>query len=106
MDAAPLTDRQREILRFLAGRALAGLPPTVREIGIAFGIGSPNGVRCHLRALAARGLIGVDFARARAVRLVGAVLRLDYEDSEAGRRLREALDGAPPAPPCQEGPGE
>ena len=32
-----------------------GYGPTVREIGREFGIKSPNGVMCHLRALEARG---------------------------------------------------
>jgi repressor LexA len=52
-----LTDRQRAILDFLKQRANSGLMPTVREIGTHFGITSPNGVLCHIKALEKKGLI-------------------------------------------------
>jgi len=38
-----LTDRQKEILRYIAGRRGAGFPPTIREIGGEFEIKSTNG---------------------------------------------------------------
>ena len=54
----PLTARQREILNFIrAGMRKMQFPPTVREIGAAFGITSPNGVMCHLKALEKKGWI-------------------------------------------------
>ena len=31
------------------------VPPTIREIGAEFGFSSPNGVRCHLKALMDKG---------------------------------------------------
>jgi len=45
-------DFQREILNFVT-RSIRehGYPPTIREIGAAFGIRSPNGVNDHLKAL-------------------------------------------------------
>jgi repressor LexA len=43
----------------------------VREIGSAHGITSPNGVICHLRALAKKGLIEHDRLKSRGIRLVG-----------------------------------
>src|SRR5207248_2433632 len=47
-----LTDRQREVYEFIRGKIRGrGYGPTVREIGAQFGIASPNGVMCHLRAL-------------------------------------------------------
>lgn len=52
-----LTERQAEVLGFIKGRAAAGYPPTVREIGEHFGIASPNGVMCHLHALEKKGRI-------------------------------------------------
>lgn len=50
----PLTDKQRQVLEFI--RANSGMyGPAVREIAAAFGIKSPNGVSCHLRALEKKG---------------------------------------------------
>ena len=47
-----LTKRQREIYEFIrTASEERGYPPTVREIGDAFDIKSPNGVMCHLNAL-------------------------------------------------------
>lgn len=47
-----LTPRQKEIYNFLKEKIeIRGYGPTVREIGSAFGIKSPNGVMCHLKAL-------------------------------------------------------
>ena len=53
-----LTNRQREILAFIeSGDKRRGMPPTVREIAARFGMASPNGVFCHLRALEAKGYL-------------------------------------------------
>jgi repressor LexA len=47
-----LTDRQRQIYDFIQDKIESrGYGPTVREIGTAFSIKSPNGVMCHLKAL-------------------------------------------------------
>jgi repressor LexA len=52
----PLTARQAEVLEFI--KANSGMyGPAVREIAIAFGIRSPNGVVAHLRALEKKGYI-------------------------------------------------
>jgi SOS-response transcriptional repressor LexA len=54
----PLTDRQREFLATIeALTAENKRPPTVREIGAALGIKSPNGVTGHLRLLEKKGYI-------------------------------------------------
>jgi hypothetical protein len=54
----PVTERQDEIMEYIrAFRRLNGYSPTVREIGERFGINSPNGVMCHLVALARKGKI-------------------------------------------------
>ena len=54
----PLTDRQAEILREIVRHtAAAGSPPTVRELCAAFGIASPNGIVCSLKAIATKGWI-------------------------------------------------
>jgi repressor LexA len=56
--AVPLTARQLAVLRFIAEyTADFACPPSIRDIGERFGISSPNGVLCHLRALAKKGLV-------------------------------------------------
>ena len=53
-----LTDRQRSILAFIVTYwGENGVMPTVREIGTNAGIASPNGVVCHLTALANKGYV-------------------------------------------------
>lgn len=54
----PPTFRQAEILGYIRDcQSDNGAPPTIREIGLAFGIRSPNGVKCHLNALVKKGLV-------------------------------------------------
>ena len=65
----PPTDRQRAILEFIAGVILLdGYPPSMREIGAAFGV-SLNGVNDHLRALVRKGLIERDPRTSRGTRI-------------------------------------
>ena len=66
-----LTERQRDIYDFIKEKIESrGYGPTVREIGDAFGISSPNGVMCHLNALVSKGLITRVGGKARAIQLV------------------------------------
>lgn len=94
--SSPLTGRQREVLRALCDHMREyGRPPTVREMMEALGLTSPNALRCHVKALKKRGYLepaGPDVT-ARSLRLAGARLVLEYTDDEAGRRLREAVEG-------------
>src|SRR5690242_12432767 len=70
-DFSQLTERQREIYDFIKGKIEArGYGPTVREIGQAFEIRSPNGVMCHLKALEKKGLIKREGFSARAIQLI------------------------------------
>lgn len=70
-DQAKLTKRQREIYEFIAEKIRArGYGPTVREIGSAFEIKSPNGVMCHLQALVKKGLIIREPNMSRAISIV------------------------------------
>src|ERR1700687_5835586 len=70
-DFSQLTDRQREIYDFIRDKIeTRGYGPTVREIGLAFEIRSPNGVMCHLKALEKKGLIIREGFSARAIQLV------------------------------------
>ena len=93
------TPNQILILAFIARHyRTKGLPPTVREIGKEFGIRSPNGVMCHLRALQRKGLVEVNGVRnkhmKRQLRLVGAHLELAFDDTSAGDRLFALLEEA------------
>lgn len=66
-----LTSRQREIYTFIKEKIQGrGYGPTVREIGTRFGIKSPNGVMCHLKALQKKGLIAREPNMSRAIQLL------------------------------------
>jgi repressor LexA len=70
-DFSQLTERQKEIYHFIRLKIeKRGYGPTVREIGEAFEIKSPNGVMCHLKALEKKGLITREEHAARAIQLV------------------------------------
>jgi repressor LexA len=70
-DFSSLTPRQKEIYDFIRRKIESrGYGPTVREIGLAFDIKSPNGVMCHLKALVKKGLIERQLKSARAIQLV------------------------------------
>jgi len=65
------TERQMEIYAFIRDKIHSrGYGPTVREIGQAFKIRSPNGVVCHLKALERKGLITRGKNMSRAIELV------------------------------------
>ena len=65
------TARQMEIYEFIRDKIYSrGFGPTVREIGEAFSIRSPNGVVCHLKALEKKGLITRGRNMSRAIELV------------------------------------
>lgn len=69
-EQAKLTKRQHLIYEFIKDRILnRGYGPTVREIGSHFGIRSPNGVMCHLKALEKKGLITREQNMSRAIQL-------------------------------------
>jgi len=66
-----LTSRQQEIYNFIRSKIFArGYGPTVRETADAFGIRSPNGVMCHLRALEKKNMIKREPNMSRAIQLV------------------------------------
>jgi repressor LexA len=63
-----LTDRQLEVLRFIARQIEdRGYPPTIREIGEALDIRSTNGVNDHLKALERKGYLQRDPVKSRAL---------------------------------------
>jgi repressor LexA len=70
-DLTKLTSKQLKIYKFIKHKIESrGYGPTVREIGEAFDIKSPNGVMCHLNALVTKGLIKRQGKAARAIQLV------------------------------------
>lgn len=69
-----LTERQRDILTFIHTHIEDhGYPPTVREIGRAFGIRSTNGVSDHLKSLERKGYLERGSLKSRALRPVKMV---------------------------------
>ncbi|TWT92554.1 transcriptional repressor LexA [Neorhodopirellula pilleata] len=91
MTKPQLTDRQKDVYELI--RSLIqdrGYGPTVREIGEHFGIKSPNGVMCHLRALEKKGLILRRANKSRAIELVG-----DHARSKTGLVLMGVVSDHP-----------
>ncbi len=65
-----LTKRQLAVYEFIRDKIRGrGYGPTVREIGKQFGISSPNGVMCHLKALERKGVITREPNMSRAIQL-------------------------------------
>lgn len=78
-----LTPRQNEIYEFIRASFVAEQRmPTFREIGARFFIKSPNGVFCHLKALAKKRLIAMPDGKNRAIQLLGVrVVLLPAEET-------------------------
>lgn len=69
--AKGLTEKQRKILEHIIDyQKENSFPPTIREIGDVFGIGSLRGVTVHLDALVRKGFITRDRS-SRSLRVVG-----------------------------------
>jgi len=80
-----LTRRQQDIFDLIRELIIQrGYGPTVREIGHHFGISSPNGVMCHLKALERKGLIVRHAKQSRAIELVDAADRGRFAMQMAG----------------------
>lgn len=90
-----LTDRQMQIYQFLKDKIVnRGYGPTVKEIGDAFEIRSPNGVVGHLKALQRKGLIKRQSNISRSIQLC------DNSQKPANFPLTGLLkSGTPLAPP-------
>jgi len=79
-----LTKRQRAVYDFISDKIQnRGYGPTVREIAKKFGISSPNGVVCHLKALEKKGFIRRKKKESRAIELTDLV-----KHNERGLPLR------------------
>ena len=76
-----LTERQKEILDFLQNYIEdEGYPPTLREIGLRFGIKSTNGVNDHLQAIERKGYIKRSPDTSRGIVILGSK-NIETEDN-------------------------
>jgi repressor LexA len=67
-----LSDRQQAVYEFIrAAITDSGIPPTLREIGLQFGIVSTNGVEKHLLALERGGHITRERGKSRGISVMG-----------------------------------
>ena len=83
--ANQLTEKQQQVYDMLRDLIVKrGYGPTVREIGEHFGIKSPNGVMCHLRALERKGLITRSPNKSRAIELTQTADRSGHALPMAG----------------------
>jgi repressor LexA len=91
-----LTERQTEVYEFIRDKMRnRGYGPTVREIGREFGISSPNGVMCHLKALERKGVIKREPNMSRAIQLTAEPIRrraLPLAGRIAAGVLHEAIE--------------
>ncbi|NTV29402.1 MAG: transcriptional repressor LexA [Candidatus Omnitrophica bacterium] len=75
MSETRLTDKQKEVLRFIYERIrFKQHAPTIREIGEHFGFSSTGTVRDYLHALVQKGYIRVQEGKSRAIELVKEAL--------------------------------
>jgi repressor LexA len=88
-----LTERQQRVYSFIRDKIHnRGYGPTVREIGENFGIKSPNGVMCHLKALEKKGLITREPNMSRAIQLSAEPRGLRLAGQIAAGVLHEAIE--------------
>jgi repressor LexA len=82
-----LTERQREILNYIEREVrTTGVPPSIRQIGVALGISSTNGVRAHLQALEKKGYIH------RSSRTSRGIASLDRLRRRSAKALHEMVE--------------
>jgi repressor LexA len=85
--AKGLTEKQRRILEFIIDfQREHGFPPTIRELGDAFQIGSLRGVTVHLDALKTKGFLTRE-RTSRSIRVVGA----DPRDPNGARKAEASM---------------
>jgi len=82
----PLTERQQKILTFIKKSIQDnGYPPTIREIGEAFGIRSTNGVNDHLKALERKGYLLRGELKSRALSVIDGGNSPGFSPKPTGR---------------------
>jgi len=88
-----MTERQQKVYEFIRDKIRnRGYGPTVREIGEHFGIKSPNGVMCHLKALEKKGVITRERNMSRAIQLAAEPRGLRLAGRIAAGVLHEAVE--------------
>lgn len=93
-DESPLTARQAAFLRYVMTYFVKHAHmPSYRDIGDHFGIASVNAVAGCLAILIEKGYLEYDPGSARTLRLVGAVVKVEYAADAAGERLRKVMEG-------------
>lgn len=103
----PISERQQAILDFIRKHIIEeGYPPTVREIGEAFGIRSTNGVNDHLRALERKGFLERESNKSRTMRPIdmfgdtaSAGIKGKVARSESGKAPARTTAARRPASP-------
>ena len=71
----PLSGKEKKMLEFIRSSVDAhGFPPSIRELGAAFGIRSTNGVRYYLRRLETEGYLRRNPRISRGIELVGTAV--------------------------------
>jgi len=75
LETQPLTNKQKEVLKFIYQCIKNNhLPPTIREIAKEFSFSSTGTVRDHLKALVHKGYIKIAENKSRAIELVREAL--------------------------------
>lgn len=89
--AKGLTEKQRNILEYIIDfQRDNGFPPTIRELGDAFVIGSLRGVTVHLDALVRKGFMTRD-RTSRSIRITAADPRLVETSAKSDAAVRLPL---------------
>lgn len=84
VDHSKLTKRQDEIFEYIKTCIVEDqCPPTVRQIGTQFGIRSPNGVMCHLKALEKKRYIERVENESRRIKVIHGGVLLQWVTPEA-----------------------
>lgn len=87
MDRSGPTPRQLDILAYIKRYIEThGYGPSIREIGAGNDISSPNGVKCHLRALEKKGLIVVPRMGGRGIGRAIQIVEAEEKERPAKRR--------------------
>jgi len=91
-----LTRRQQDILEFIC-RTIeeSSRPPTIREIGDEFSIGSTKGVSDHLDALERKGWIVRETGQARGIRPVKGKTEQFFNDRDGLPLVGSVVAGSP-----------
>lgn len=90
------TDKQSKIYDFIvAWHEKNGYPPTQAEIRDHFGFGSPNAVRSHLALIERKGLIQLNFGKARGIRLASPPLSAIRHEADTIPLLGRIAAGVP-----------